>query len=271
MNKKAELLFCFIFILTLFVLINFKKNEYIPQSIKISNIKYEQKEKVNPLIDKLNETNRKINSISYSENKIYLDGISVKSNINYEKNLKFRMISKSILGIENDIGSNENDFWFWSKRMTPPHLFYSSHQNLKKTRLRTPFNPHWMMQILGVDEIKSFDKSFYYKEYLAVASYDENNYGKKITKIQLINYNKNCFYGHYIFNAYDELIVSAEVSEYYSVNGFNVPKTINITWLEENVYMKWELGKPTLNGSINNSYWQMPTNHHKVDLNGYVP
>jgi hypothetical protein len=50
-----------------------------------------------------------------------------------------------------------------------------------------------------------------------------------------------------------------------------VPKTINITWLEENVYMKWELVKPTLNGSINNSYWQMPTNHHKVDLNGYVP
>lgn len=271
MIKKDILLFCFIFIFSILILINYNKTSHVPQSIKISNIKYEKKEEINPLIIKLNDKNNKISSISYNESKIYLDGINVKANINYEKNLNFRMISKSIFGVESDIGSNENEFWFWSKRMKPSYLFYSDHKDLKKTRLRTPFNPHWMMQILGVNEIKTFDKSFYYKEYLAIASYDENNYGSKITRVQLLDIEKNCFFAHYIFNSYDELIVSAEVSEYYSVGEFNVPKSIDINWIEENLHIKWELGQPTINKKIDLNHWKMPKNYQKINLTEYIP
>lgn len=270
MIKKAAL-FCFIFIFSLLIVINYNKINHIPEPIKINEIKYEKKEETNPFVVKLNEKNNRISSISYDESKIYLDGINLKANINYSKNLNFRMISRSIFGIESDIGSNGEEFWFWSKRMKPSYLFYSNHSDLKKTRLRTPFNPHWMMQILGVNEIKTFDKSFYYKEYLAIVSYDENNYGSKITRIQLLNTKKNCFFAHYIFNSYDELIVSAEVSEYYSVGEFNVPKLININWIEENLQVKWQLGNPTINKKINPNYWKMPTNYQKMNLTEYIP
>ena len=44
------------------------------------------------------------------------------------------MISNSFLGKETDVGSNEKQFWFWSKRMKPSVLFYSEHENLNKTK-----------------------------------------------------------------------------------------------------------------------------------------
>lgn len=267
MNKKALTLFCFI--LFLLFLTNFKKNDYINHEIKIKDIKTENKAEVNPIINKLNVQNNKIDSIYYSNNSMLVDGIGLKSSIFYEKDLNFRMISTSFLGKETDVGSNKNQFWFWSKRMKPPVLFYSDHENLHKTRLKTPFNPNWMIQILGISKIDDFDNCFYYKNYLAVTVEDKNNYNEKITKLQLIDINKNCFFGHYIYNSKDELVISAEVESYYCVNGIYLPKKIQINWQEENVKIRWDLSSPIINEKIKAELWKMPNYSKKIDLNGY--
>lgn len=267
MNKKALIIFCFILILL--ILFNFNKVNYINNDIKIKDLKIQSEIKVNPFIVKLNHQNDKINSIYYSNNSIIVDNISLKSNIFYEKNLNFRMISNSFLGKETDVGSNEKQFWFWSKRMKPSVLFYSEHENLNKTRLKTPFNPNWMIQILGIGKIVNFDGVFNYKNYLAVVSYDKNNYNEKVTKLQLIDTDKNCFFGHYIYNNKDELIISAEVESYYCISGIFVPKIIYINWHEEKVKMKWDLSTPKINEKINSELWNMPNYSKKIDLNGY--
>ncbi len=78
------------------------------------------------------------------------DGIAVKSSISYEKSLNFRMINSSFFGKEVDVGSNEKEFWFWSKRMKPPALFHTIHDNLKNTNLKTPFHPLWIKEIIEI-------------------------------------------------------------------------------------------------------------------------
>lgn len=271
MIKKVYILF--VFFLTIFILFNFNKADVKPIDIdlnQIDNSKMLEKPVKNEIIEKINAKNRLINSISYNKIEIKADLIKLTAILSYEKKLNFRMITNSFLGKESDLGSNDSNFWFWSRQMNPPYLFYSNHENLHKTRLRTPFNPKWMIKILGINEIDEYDACFLYKENLfAIVKYDKNNYNKKITLIDLIDIEKNAFYGHYIFNSYNEMMVAAEVKDYYYIDGSAVPKTIYINWIEENLNVIWNLSKPSLNQNLSKENWLMPNNYKKVDLIDY--
>lgn len=220
----------------------------------------------------LNSRNEKITSIFYEQIDLETKGIHVSSHISYEKPNNFRMINSSFLGKETDIGSNQDYFWFWSKRMQPPALFYSSHVNLYKTNLRTPFHPVWMMDIIGINSINLKDALvFKHKDNIVVSRNDISVTGKRITRVYLIDPQKMAFCGHYIYDKHDQIIVSAEIFEYHEVDGYFLPKKITINWFEENIQVKWVLQKPAINKTININSWIMPHISNKIDLNGYVP
>lgn len=273
MIKKVYILF--VFFLTIYILSKFNKVDTKPISIDIKNISkqenYKNANEKDLIIEKFNTQRKEVLSIFYPKISIKADVLKLDASLKYEKKLNFRMITNSIIGKESDIGSNENDFWFWSRQMDPPYLFYSNHDNLIKTRLRTPFNPKWLVKNLGIDEIKNYDKCFNYQGYYAVATFDKNNYGKKITIIDLIDLEKNAFYGHYIYNSYDEMMVSSEVKEYYYIEGSYYPKTIYINWFEENISVIWNLCQPQINVQFNENSWKMPSNYKKINLLDYKP
>jgi hypothetical protein len=65
----------------------------------------------------------------------------------------FRM-EGNLVGTEVvDLGSNDQEFWFWVAQNNPPHLFYCSHADLPRARLPLPIHPDWIMEALGMARV----------------------------------------------------------------------------------------------------------------------
>ncbi|RDJ35516.1 MAG: hypothetical protein DWQ19_11915 [Crenarchaeota archaeon] len=230
----------------------------------------------NNILLEMNCRNAMIKNIRYPEIIMQTDdvilGSQLKATLAYEKKLNFRMLIYSFLGEESDIGSNSEIFWFWSKRMRPQALYYAKHEDLHKTRLKTPFHPMWMKEIIGVNEI-DLNGALVFKqgELIIVSQRKFSVMGHPIIRIYVIDPVKLAFLGHYIYNLDGSLVVSAEVLNHYKINDYYVPKIIQIYWAEENLKSKWIMQCPILNGPIDASNWECKDFEYKINLDGYIP
>jgi len=68
-----------------------------------------------------------------------------------QKPRNFRLQAQFGGNTEVDMGSNQNEFWYWIKRADPPYLVHCSYDDLAHgTRLPFPFQPEWIMEALGM-------------------------------------------------------------------------------------------------------------------------
>ena len=112
----------------------------------------------NEIVNRINNKNKKINSILIKNMPIKAKNgrmtFKLTGDLAHSKDKFFRFIVTSkITGKEMDIGSNNDIFWFWSKRISPPALYFSKHEDLWKTNLKTPLNPAWMIESLNINLI----------------------------------------------------------------------------------------------------------------------
>jgi hypothetical protein len=52
-----------------------------------------------------------------------------------------------------DLGSNDQEFWWWISKDTPPDQYYCSYKDLQDGRVQAlpfPFQPEWIMETLGL-------------------------------------------------------------------------------------------------------------------------
>lgn len=52
-----------------------------------------------------------------------------------------------------DIGSNDQEFWFWSSKINPPYQFYASYKDYQEGKVRNlplPIQPDWVMEAMGM-------------------------------------------------------------------------------------------------------------------------
>jgi hypothetical protein len=109
------------------------------------------------LVSYLNENARNVNSIRAKlDMDITQDGKSVGPTgaLVCEKPRNFRMRA-SVLGSQQiDIGSNNDELWFWIKQANPPHQYICSHADLAngKASLPFPFDPSMVLSALGMAE-----------------------------------------------------------------------------------------------------------------------
>lgn len=60
-----------------------------------------------------------------------------------------------------DLGSNDNEFWFWSSKFDPPYQFFCSYRDYEEGRVKQlpiPFQPEWIMEALGMGPFGPADK-----------------------------------------------------------------------------------------------------------------
>lgn len=275
MLKTIWSIFVFIFFLSFLIYLDLRpkvKNIEIVQIPPVfTEIPQETPSFDNELINHINSVNSKINSIYYPKITIRSGNVKLQSIFLYEKNKNFRMKNWSFLGLEADVGSNSNVFWFWSKHMEPSALFYSHHKNLSKTRLKTLFHPEWMMETIGINEIETKGLFvFDYKSYTcAVQSRLNTITGEPLTRVYLIDKNKKAFYGHYLFDKLQNLIVSFEVYDYYLIDEVYFPKEVGIFWEQESIKLNWKLERPIINSKLDKNNWKVPNIKPQIDLNGY--
>ena len=66
----------------------------------------------------------------------------------------FRMQAELAGGPAADLGSNQQEFWFWIAKNEPPYLFHCAHQDFTQGRtvMKFPIQPEWVMEVLGMAE-----------------------------------------------------------------------------------------------------------------------
>lgn len=219
-------------------------------------------------INVINTRNEQITNINYPHVNLKVRhkiSVSVKGNLVYEKKTRFRAIFSSIFAKETDIGSNDEVFWFWSKRMDNDALYYARHEDAYRSGLKTPFHPVWLREMVGIDIIDTTNATFEqttngWKIYQNRTS----TTGEPIIHMTLVDEEK--ILGRYIYSKSGTLIASFEVKNFYYIGSLIVPKTVHVYWSEENIALHWELSMPILNSHIDSKNWIMPDIKTKIDL-----
>lgn len=69
-----------------------------------------------------------------------------------QKPRNFRLGAKAVGNPVVDLGSNDNEFWYWIGKAKPPYQVFCSYQDLHDGRVRRmpfPFQPEWVMESMG--------------------------------------------------------------------------------------------------------------------------
>lgn len=190
----------------------------------------------------------------------------MKAVLAYDKPSKIRMVIYSALNKEVDLGSNNTHFWFWSNRMKPSALYYATHDKIYQTRLKTPFNPIWIRQSLGLDEIKvekayvSQDRNLWY-----IYTVDKSTLGGPVIRVIVIDQEKKCMVAQHIFEN-SRLVCSSEITEFLYHQGIYLPQTIVSTWYDENVKTTWRMNNPLVNVAFQEQAWALPNNTPQINM-----
>ena len=189
----------------------------------------------------------------------------IQGRIYYEKPTNFRFILKSIMGLELDLGSNSQVFWYWSRRDGEPGLHFAKHEDLGKTRLKASFNPMIMLGSLGINEIKFTENMSYYETgdlfVLRERTISKSTRQKVINTI-FINKTMNKIVAFYVHDGITNKLIGTNQLKYIN----NILSEISYSSPEENSGMTLIFSNPKVNSKIDEKMWVMPDDSKKIDM-----
>lgn len=244
---------------------------YLRQDSEIYIEKIEEKNKeIIEVIDQINKETEKISSLYVGDVSIKLNQkatFKVKGTMAFSRDKNFRMNIYSGFGKEMDIGSNKEYFWFWSRSMNPPNLYYYKHSDIKNSSLKSPLNPNWLLESLTIMNLdKSKIEIGRFKNFYIVFQKRLGNRDEEVTIATLINPDTKLISGNYLYRN-GKLVASSEISGHHPNR---IPKNIFIIWYEEGITMEWQLNNPKTNVEINQTMWDLPlpktSNLHRFRL-----
>jgi hypothetical protein len=101
----------------------------------------------------------------------------------------FRLQSYVVGNEEVDIGSNNQEFWFWIKRAPQPYVYHCSYADFpevaKRGAMPFPFQPEWVVEALGMAE---YDPKAKYEVNESKTTYDlvqrsRSPHGNEVAKV----------------------------------------------------------------------------------------
>lgn len=227
----------------------------------------EAKPKVPDLVHKVNQRNAQIRSLRCDDMdvRVWENGMRVRlsGEVYYEKDLRFRMFVKSVLGKELDMGSNDTEFWYWSRRSNPSGVYWAKYEDFFSTRLKTPFNPVFLRASFGVDILPIENAKFVENEKgVLVVTQSKNSMGKVVNKYTFINKQTELIEGYLIVYEDGTKSASAEILEHQG----GLPKKILFTYYEENKIMSLELKDAQMNVPIDSTKWERPNTQPQINM-----
>ena len=225
------------------------------------------------ILKEINDKSDKIKSISCDHiivrlwyQGIWYNGLNLKlkGNLYYEKPKNFHMTVHSLVGKEFVMGSNNEEFWFWSKRLHPSSLYHAKHEDINKTRLKSAFNPLMVMDSLGINPL-------YYGVGVAVKEEGSkiflvqkrvNSIGQPIGYITVVDKDEKRLIGHMVTDDDGVMIASSEILEYKD----GLPYKILYRWEEEDQVMLIELPNAKTNQKLSADLWKRPDIKPQINM-----
>lgn len=148
-------------------------------------------------------------------------------------NLRFRA-GTSWTGAELDLGSNDELFWFWVARNTPPHVMYARHDRfaLSRTREALPVEPAWLVEALGLVELDPATTSEPVSTgdgRIEIRSTVDSPQGP-VTRLVHLDAKHGWLLEHHLLDSQGRMRASARLSghEYYPLDGVSLARKVEV-------------------------------------------
>ena len=203
------------------------------------------------LVNYLNRNAQRIQSLECAhvdlDVKQGMQPFHVDARIACQKPRNFRMHATALGKTEADIGSNDQEFWYWIAR-GDPYLIHCSYQDLASgARTPFPFQPEWIIEALGMAE---FDPNQKYEAVpkgnsLELVQSSTNSRGERIQKVTVFSNVISApvrVTDHILRNAKGEEICRAKILEVQEVaKGIVIPRKVVLSYPGEKLEMRMTL------------------------------
>lgn len=204
------------------------------------------KSQIEKEITKANENFKKIKSIRYEINHLLTNSCFF-----YEKPNNIMLETYYLFDKKLELVCDDSLFWFFMKNFDKNSIYYCDPKLLNQTRLKKSLYPEIIKRIVWIDEIDDYnieDNKIKIKKEDCIIEI-------KIKEGKVINQN---------FQVNGLLVATVRTEAFQTINEVIVPKTITVSWHEENREEKINLGKAKLNERI--KIKKMPNNLKKINL-----
>jgi len=237
------------------------------------------------IIAAVNQNSSRIQSISVTGATITIPDMLglplLNGNIAAERPARFRLTAgTAVTGQEIDIGSNDELFWMWVKRNTPPAVYFCRHAQFANSNIRQmmPVEPSWLLAALGIVDIEPAsvfagptpqgDGNVEMRTWLQSSS-------GPLQRVLVINARTAQVVGQYVYDQPGKVLLASAVAEshrYYPIEQVSLPDVISIRLPTANMALKINLGAVQINQltADRTQLWTMPAfeGTQQFDLGG---
>lgn len=213
--------------------------------------------------EKINAFNRAVTDFQADAN-IEFKGkrVRITAQVHHSRPRSARVLVSSALGLEADIGSDGEKFWFWSKRYERDTVFCGRIEDVERTRLKLPLNPHYLIPALGLGDIPTRNCVASKADGKILLTEDVN--GRR--RVTLVDVAKRTVVGHYLYGGAGRLEAFSEVTQHVLVSGYYLPQVVVMKWDGEEIDMVWTLSNHGVNVSPPAGTYTMPLKPRIYDL-----
>lgn len=176
----------------------------------------------------------------------------------------FRLRAKVIGKEVADIGSNDQEFWYWISESKPPDLIHCSYTDLSRgVRLPFPVQPEWVMEALGMARYDASRPSFRAENFSVETR--GNTYelieqtispqGQQVKKVTVFHRGNASgttpqITALRLYDSGGKLMCQATISEVRrDTSGVAVPHRVRFEWPEQKLKMKMVLDGVVVNST----------------------
>jgi hypothetical protein len=180
----------------------------------------------------------------------------------------FRLLAKKPLipGRAADMGSNDDQFWFWffDPKQPESDVIMCNHEDIAHAAraMPIPFEPDWLMEVMGVRPIVlDSESSFVEREgYLEIYNKRVSPSGQPVQKRTTIDRCHATVVEHALLDAGGHVIAQANLSQFLAnpTNGAYLPGRIELIWPQTQMQLTIQLNQVEFNPTTSPIQFQVP-------------
>jgi hypothetical protein len=217
------------------------------------------------LVDYLNDNARRVQSLECRDLNLDarqgLQSVGLMGQLVCQKPRNFRMGANVAGSQQVDLGSNDQEFWYWIGKADPPYLFHCSYTDFPRAsgRLPFPFQPDWMIEAMGIAE---YGPAANYQvvdrgKTLELVEQTVSARGDRVRKVTVFNRTQTHgtdpqVLAHVLQDANGKEICGAYISEVQQdpATGAVLPRRIRLVYPAERMELKLKLDEVAVNRPI---------------------
>lgn len=192
-----------------------------------------------------------------------------------ERPRHFRLIAQSLRGVEADLGSNADRFWYWMRADETPYIFTAAHDDgdLVRQQLEIPFQPEWLMEALGVVRLQAEDFELQRHglgdQRVSLVSTRASSSGAPMYREMIVDTCRGWVVEHGLYDADRQPLARAVLSDYAVHDGVTMPHRVELTFPRNGQALILRIGDVEVNPEqVPSAMWEFPSipDHRPLDI-----